>query len=462
MKFSSLFYNSRINLGAINRKRFVLSVCLGITSAVIIYSFFFVLVETFRVMGLGYDGLPQIISETDRRYYNTFFAALSLVFGNSIAINFLFSKPQSVTHRFNPKRKRLLNDNIFLSFNFSYWFAKLGLSFGIFSMCCLKFEMLPFFKPFSFLLVLVLYLESTKNLNFFFRNKARFKFILIHSSILAALTFGLREINIIDYKSIDNAMLFNDPLIDLPETTYLGQKRNFSRPSIYFKMKADSTGYSYLYYQKGKLEIEEARYVFPTHTREELERFMVIQLDADKHCSIYDIKRLEKSVLQSNRYHMFYIIDLIGHDQFMFEPIGITKRISPSVLDLKDRIISPPPPPIPFKDWVDPVIKDTLFISIGNNITINNEVVKRTSLQTVFKQHYDLETLFLYQYLKEGTYQDYIDVLSAHKEVIRELKVQDQTIFEKPGFIPSSEYSKEQSELNFKYPLKIAEEFLDN
>ena len=74
----------------------------------------------------------------------------------------------------NPKRKRILNDQVFLSFNFSYWFTKMGLVFWVFSMCCMDFDFSPYLGFVSTLLLLVLYLESWKSLSMILK-KNRFK-----------------------------------------------------------------------------------------------------------------------------------------------------------------------------------------------------------------------------------------------------------------------------------------------
>lgn len=184
MKLRRLFYDSSVNFRNISISKVVFATVIGICSSIVIYSFFYVLRESFRVMSIWFDYVPQILSEENRSYYNLFFAGLSVVLGNSIALNFVFSKPQKITHTFNSKRKRLLNDNIFLSFNFSYWFAKIGLVFGVFSMCCMDFEFLPYFKNLSFLLLAVLYLESHKSLGQLLHNSQRLKFGLVNFLVL--------------------------------------------------------------------------------------------------------------------------------------------------------------------------------------------------------------------------------------------------------------------------------------
>ena len=140
MKFNRRFYNSKINFNSISRKRIVLSILLSLISALVIYSFFYVFRENFRMMNLDFENRPIIISEVNRNFHNLFFATISLIFGNSIAINFLISRPQLIISKRNIKRSRILNDQVFLSFNFIYWFAKIWFFIGVFSFLTIGFD----------------------------------------------------------------------------------------------------------------------------------------------------------------------------------------------------------------------------------------------------------------------------------------------------------------------------------
>ncbi len=459
MKFKSLFYDSSINLKSISKVKILFGVILGVTSSLIIYSFFYLLIEAFRYIDAGFSGELVVLSEENRNYYSLFFSTLSVVFGNSIAFNFVFSKPQKITHRYNSKRKRLLNDNTFLGFNFSYWFAKIGVSFGVFGMCCFGSQFLPYFKEFSFLLIIVLYLEALKSFSFFLRNSQRLKFIVQHVILLSIVSFGISKIELIDYRKLDKVMVENNPLIELPKASYVKGEQGNNYTNYFYKMDMDSLGDAYVYYQNRKIDIEDVMYTFDNHIREELLPFRIVYLDANKNCSINDIKRFEKTIFQQNVRRIFYTAIPDSFEEFQFERTGIMKNVSVDVLKLKDRKKMPPYPANSFEGLVDERVKDTVVVSIDATIMFNNKYVEKGNLKKQFKEHYSPTTLFLYQYNSSTIYQDYINVLSAHIEVVDKIRESQQKFFNESSIHNTDDFVEEQKELRMKFPLNIGESF---
>jgi len=121
MKFKRLFFDSSIDLKAITRKRLILSIVIGITFTFIIYSFFYVARENLRAFSTSLANFPYILNESERFFHNLFYASLSIIFGNSIAVSFLFSRPQSVFSRRNNKRSRIINEQAFFLI---FWIIK--------------------------------------------------------------------------------------------------------------------------------------------------------------------------------------------------------------------------------------------------------------------------------------------------------------------------------------------------
>ncbi|TXE15900.1 hypothetical protein ES692_14870 [Psychroserpens burtonensis] len=225
MKFNKRFYDDNLNLRNVSKKKLALSIIIGLLSALIIYSFSYVLRETMRVMSFKFDLYPNIISEVDRRFYNLFFAFSSIIFGNSMAVSFLFSQPQNLMTRRSTKRKRIINEQIFLNFNFAYGFCKLGFMFGAFSMCCINFPFSSTPKYIAILLIIALYLESTKTINQVLRNK-KWKFLAVNVLFLFLLSLGMSKIDIVNYKAIDVMALKANPILDLPHSFYYQKTSN--------------------------------------------------------------------------------------------------------------------------------------------------------------------------------------------------------------------------------------------
>ncbi|WP_223034810.1 hypothetical protein [Hanstruepera marina] len=447
---------------SIPKGRLIIAVIIGIASALTIYSFFYVLREVFRVMATSLDNEPNILSEENREYYNLFFASLSVVFGNSIAFNFVFSRPQKVTHRFNSKRKRLLNDNIFLSFNFSYWFAKIGLSFGVFSMCCMEYEFLPYFKEVSFLLILVLYLESLKSFNFLLKNITRLKFIGLHVIFLLFISLGLGKINIVNYKGLDKAMLKNNPIMELPYSSYYSEQKNFRFNSVTIKLDEDSLGILHFYSNKKKYTFDDIPDFITrerSNIREEMIPFFTISIEANKSLNIHNLKRLEQILLNIDQRLISYKVSTDEALENRFEEKEISKRLNKGFLKISDAK-SLLPPSFFDSDSLDATksrLRDSVLISVGKQIYWNNKFVNKDDLIKEFKTHQSKETIFIYQFEDKATYQNYITVLSSHFNAINQLRKANQTIFKKYEYENPEGYSDEQRRLKDKFPIIILE-----
>lgn len=199
MKFNHLFYNSEVNFKDLSFKRIFLSVLLGLASAIIIYSFFYMLREMDRILFLDFENRPHIIPESDRNAYNLFFAAIAMILGNSITINFLLSRPQKVFSTRNIKRHRILNDNTFLGFNFIHWFAKLWFLFCMFAWLSMGSKFVDNFMLPSVLVIIVLYLDCWKTLITVIK-KHRWKIQLLHLAGYMILTFSLSKLNLVTIK----------------------------------------------------------------------------------------------------------------------------------------------------------------------------------------------------------------------------------------------------------------------
>ena len=215
MKFNHLFYNSTVNFNSISKKKIVLSILLGLVAALLIYSFFYVLREAIRMLFLDFENRPLIIPETERQFYNLFFAAIAMILGNSMAISFLFSRPQNVFMRRHNIRAKIINDQMFLGPNFIHWFAKIWFLFGLFAAQFMDSAFITNFIAPSILLIVVLYLDSWKT---FIRviKKNRWKIQVAHLITFILLTFILSKIDSVDYKSYDKVMLASNPTINVP------------------------------------------------------------------------------------------------------------------------------------------------------------------------------------------------------------------------------------------------------
>ncbi len=460
MKLNRRFYDSSINFKIISVGRVVLAVTMGLFSAFIIYSFFYVLRESFRVMSFGFEQLPNILNESERNFYNLFFAGLSIVLGNSITVLYIFSRPNRILSRLNPKGRRILNDQIFLNFNFSYWFTKIGLVFGVFSMCCMDFNFIPYFKPFAYLLLIVLYLESWKNLSSVFK-KNRFRLQFTHLIVLLVLTLALSRVNVINYTSIDKMLLKNNPIIDLPQSNFYNDTVGWRDPIIRFKVQLDELNRLAIFTEhKNKImlnDLERTLKMEKLSLREEQVPYLTVAISANKNLDLKYIKMIESELYVIGQYRIVY--DVYNNDiEFSrFDKKGIKKRIPPFVLQYRkffDKSLLTPSPPLPFiEDYIK--FKDTIKIRVGKEIIINGFKASSSTLKSVFKGYINNNTVLEYIYSENTKYQDYITVLSSHFQSVNELREGKQTIFNKYEFRKA--YNEEQGKLRDTFPLYIIE-----
>ncbi len=463
MKFSRLFYDSRVKVKRIPINWVVISIIIGLLSVLTIYSFLYTLNEIFRLFSFGYNDTPYVFNSSERNFYNLFFAGLSVVFGNSIIILLLLSRPSRAIYRLNPIRKRILNDQIFLNFSFSYWFVKIGFVFGVITMCCLDINFLPSFKLYAYLLLFVLYLESWKALSRIIP-KHRIKTQLLHLVILFTLSFGLSRVDVVDYKSIDIGLLENNPIINLPNSKFHDEPLDWRDPRISFKVELDIKGDLAIYTERReRIYLNEIPSIIINerkHLREELINYMLVQISADKNLDIRHIKKIEAELISIDQRRVLYVVseDTLTKS---YNIRAIKFRISKGVLSLKDTTDIQIPFYYNLPDFAENQLPmDTLKVSIGSIVKINNSRISEEKLSEEFKNYIKEDILFEYFYQKGATYQDYINVLSSHCKATFELRKQNQTIFKEHRWDNHNKaYRDEQNKLKQQFPMRLIEIF---
>lgn len=462
MKTDPRFSYSRINLKNIPKEWLIISVGMGLLSALTLYSFFYVLREAFRVMTFGFANLPYILTEEDRSLYNLFFAGLSVIFGNSMAIGLLFSKPSNGLSRRSPLRKLILNDQVFLNFNFSYWFTKMGLCFFTLSMCCIDFDFSPYVGFLSTLLLLVMYLDSFKGLSRALK-KNRFKFQTLHLLLMILLAFSLSKIDIIDYKKLDESAIKSRPIYALPHSNFYDEDFTFNHREIVLNLELNVNSELEIWHYGGRGDINDLYAIIASERasiREELIPNLYVRISADKSLALKHIKKVEVLLYRINQRNIIYDVyndDLLTH---RFERRGLRYKISPTILDFKfdPKIALPPLPEFPYFDS-SRKLSDTLKVEIGSDTYVNYLKIRNENLKEEFKDHIGGDKVLEYSYEETVTLQDYINVLSAHRQAALELREENQTIFRINRYDTNENYREEQHKLKLRFPVQLIEKF---
>lgn len=463
MKLKRRFYDSSINLNKISIERLVLGVVIGLAFAFFIYSFAYLLRELFRLMSNGLGYLPNILSESDRSVYNWFFAALSLIFGNSIAISIILGGTNHYFGKKQFKNRRIINDQIFLNSYFAFLFLKICYIIGVFSMSFTDFNFLPELNYLILLLVLVLYLESWKTLSLVFK-KHRFKYIFIHFLILFFSSYLLSRLDIVNYKRMDNNQLKFKPIIDLPKSNYDNVSWNTYYLDAFLKDKSEEK-ISFGYYENDLKNTHLDFLDFKLKLHKWYQDNAAIRISANKDENMSRIKFVENQVRKAKIPYMIFAT---------FEDDILAKRFSNNGIKIKlgassyqeDNVMDEfyLNKPHFYKVANDLELKNIIKISISEILKINDSVISKNLLIQEFQQNINDNTIFQYEYDSYTEYQDYMTVLSSHLKAIELLREKHNKVRlkwdnEKLRYTNIERFINEQQRLRFKFPFLVTEKY---
>lgn len=462
MKFKRRFYSSSINLSNLNKKNIFFGIFLGVLAAIILYAFFSVFLESLRIMSLEND-FPKLLNDSFREIFKVFFAGLSVIIGNSVFICFLFSSQRNILSHRNPKRKRILVDQIFLNGGFMHWFVKLSSMFGIFYIWYINLDLFSYFLLPMILILIVLYFESWKTLSLIFK-KNRFKIQFIHLIIMSISAYILSLVQVIDYKKIDKIILEKNPIINLPHSNFYHEKDSrYFYPSMKLKLYLDNNEVKIKTEDGETISLDDVQRKITEKralVREELIHFLTIRLIIDKDIDLSYVKAIEAELFSINQFRIRYDVYNDNIYSKYYENVSLNKRISSDVLQFKKNSHIPLPP-LPFEGFEGKTIyNDTLKIRIGKEIIINDQNVSNEMLFRKFQNYINGKTLFLYEYSSLIKYESYITVLSAHMKAIDFIREKNKKVKLKEidfKYINREDFLKDQNRLKRDYPFMMIE-----
>lgn len=463
MKFKRRFYNSSINIKTISLKRLVISSIVGFVFSLSIYSFFIVLNESFRVISFSDYAVPNILNSFQKNFIHVFYATLSTIFGNSIAISFLFSKKKTISQSRSPKRKRIVNDQVFLNSFFLHWFTKLGFTFGVISIYMIELEQFKLYIIFAILLFLVLYLETWKTLSLAL-GKKRYKFMLINILIVSCVSFGISRIDIVDYTKHDKALLFNKPIYELPKSFFNNEAKQANPVFIDIQLKLDQNNTSYLILDdKRTYNFSDLRHFFIAE-RNSMHEYMyykmVVRIYADQDIKMEYIKAIEAQCFAANINRIAYVIYNEDYRSRRYNVNTLNTYLKESSLMSLERNSKYPLPPLPPSSIFEFEFENPVKIQIGKNVTFNDTIVISKMLVSKFQKHINASTGFEYSLSTEASYQEYINVISAHYKAVDNLRQLEATKgfdIHKEKYFFSEDEKEEYFKLRQKYPVLISE-----
>lgn len=436
---------------------------IGLAYTFLIYEFAYLLRELIRLMSSGLGHLPNILNEKERDVYNWFFAALALIFGNSIAVSFILS---GTNHFFGNKQvvnRRIVNDQLFLNSSFAFWFLKICYIIGIFSMSFTDFNFLDEFIGFIIILVLVLYLEIWKTLSLVLRKK-RFKIIIVHFILFITISYGLSNFEFIDYEYLDKNQLEFKPLIELPKSDYNNVSFFDYYSQVYLKEEDEiklSFGYyehslnnCYIDFLENKLELNET-----DQTK------ITIRVSASKDTKMKTIKLIEDQVKKAKIDYLIWATFDEDLNATRFSIKGVKVKLKDKgyqEFDILNRFYFNRTRF--FKIEENNLSSDTIKMKIGESLLIDGITTSKDRMIKIFENNISKDVIFQYEFNADTKFQNYISVLSTHLAVIdslRENNIKVRLKFDKKKFIypNKEEFINDKQQLRYEFPFLMIEKY---
>ncbi len=198
----------------IDRSTFILGITIGLTFSLTFYSLSYLFRELLRLLSTTENNDLWFLTDSEVKFYNLFYAFLSVTFGQSICFLFWLNKKRRTLKRHRYLRSYIAIDQGILNLFFLLWFSKLAFLFAaLFGLDrCGGFYVLSFYPDYRYffvLIIIVLFFNNWLTIRRIFKNKA-FKWMLISILCVSGVSLLLSQINIVDYRAINKSILENN------------------------------------------------------------------------------------------------------------------------------------------------------------------------------------------------------------------------------------------------------------
>lgn len=457
MKISKYFQPNPPKFTELNAFRFFTGILVGLAYSFLFYSLMYMTRESFRVLTVSKTYDIWVLSDEAVRFYNLFFAFISVIFGQSVCINFWIDTPGKFMETFNLRKTSIINEQRSLNNYFIYWFSQMSLAFVIiFGLIGVKgYYVVDAYKEYSsffVLTVIVLFLYSWKSVILTFKRKS-FKWIAGSAIIVSIISIALSYINFVDYKQINNYALGRR----------IDSKYNLEIPTSF----SNSTIYDY----KPTVDIH---YVTSKYHND----ITPILLVNNKVCNIDSLCKVIaplKSELNENSFFSFirykchihksirmnYVIKLkkllleCGVNRLTYDVIPYNAKYNPKYYEdcffyqfnyiFSDTDYNSDEKPI--------IIKQNK----KNELLIDNKIINNKDIPEVLYKGFENSCYYTLKVDKNLTFGNYLKIISAQKYVIDKqrnmyAKYKYMKEFERLNYIQAQE-------INDNCPLRIYEEY---
>ncbi len=199
--------------GVISRQRLTSGIILWITYSYILYAFFYLLREVFRILTSGFgEQLLLVLNTKENLIYNLFYASIASSLGYIFSLKFVL-RNSTITQSKRSKFfiRRTINDGDFFSWSFLFWFGKITSALGIwYLMFPLQFDIdfLSVFPHLLFLFPIVVFLSTWPSLRMFLGQKSR-QWMIVSFAMFSTMSFVFAYKDFIEVDKINHNILKN-------------------------------------------------------------------------------------------------------------------------------------------------------------------------------------------------------------------------------------------------------------
>lgn len=189
--------------------KFVSGIVVAIVMSLTFYAFSCVMLEAFRVVSITPEYDMWVLGDKERSCYQLFFAFVSVILAHSFCLPYWFDGSRHIFEKGHRSAVMIVNGQRNLNWYFLSWFAKVVLCWLVlitFPGWFYVFPLYPGLTGLFILIILVLFLHPWVAMRLAFKRKT-LKWMALSALMVSVLAFGLSRINLVDYKSLENAFL---------------------------------------------------------------------------------------------------------------------------------------------------------------------------------------------------------------------------------------------------------------
>lgn len=402
------------------RWRLILAVVLALISFLLLYFWQQYLFGLFRYVNttFGYDSynVNYVISQDSIRKLSLFFAGNAAIIGNAVGIAFL-SHFYTENKKFKRRLAQIRNNQSFVIGSYYFWGFKITfvifminlfnhIDFGIISAL---FNVVPF-------LFVALFLESVKGLRRFWK-RYNLKILLVHGLILAALIWGISQVNRSTYNAIGIQQEEGNPFIELPivnnKNGELYDDSYFSyrgRDNVKIIKSGDTLEYRF-YRQKSSIQGMMFNILGKGHHRD---FYQTVSLYVSKDMPYYKLQEVEWNMAYFNINRVYYMTldTAYGREIAFRKNLYLTEEM---FLNRKDKM---PLPPYFYQDRYDDVEKTAISV----DQFLKEEKIDKNRVEQYFYTTVNSKTVFQFEISNRVTLQHYIDFMNSYRKSVKLLR----------------------------------------